>query len=32
MKVKVYGNAAGVTGRPQYRGKDISGQYRFTDS
>jgi len=36
LKVRVFGNAAVVTGRDtlkgaQYKGKDISGQYRFTD-
>jgi len=36
MKVRVFGNAAVVTGRTtikggKYKGKDISGQYRFTD-
>ncbi len=35
-KVRVYGNAAVVTGRltmkAQYKGKDISGQYRWTDT
>jgi ketosteroid isomerase-like protein len=36
MKVRVFGNTAVVTGRDtlkgaQYKGKDISGQYRFTD-
>jgi ketosteroid isomerase-like protein len=36
MKVRIYGNAAVVTGRTttvneQYKGKDISGQYRWTD-
>jgi ketosteroid isomerase-like protein len=34
MKVRVYGDAAVVTGRTavkkQYKGKDISGQYRWT--
>lgn len=36
MKVRVYGDAAVVTGRwtikEQYKGKDVSGQYRFTDT
>jgi ketosteroid isomerase-like protein len=36
MKVRVYGEAAVVLGRntvkEQYKGKDISGQYRFTDT
>jgi len=36
MKVRVYGDAAVVLGRntakEQYKGKDISGQYRFTDT
>jgi ketosteroid isomerase-like protein len=36
FKVRVYGNAAVVTGRltmkAQYKGKDISGQYRWTDT
>ena len=37
MKVRVFGNAAVVTGRTtikggKYKGKDISGQYRFTDT
>jgi len=36
IKVRVYGNAAVVTGRltmkAQYKGKDISGQYRWTDT
>jgi len=36
MKVRIYGDAAVVTGRTttvneQYKGKDISGQYRWTD-
>jgi ketosteroid isomerase-like protein len=36
LKVRVFGNAAVVTGRDtlkgaQYKGKDLSGQYRFTD-
>jgi len=35
MKVHVYGNAAVVTGhntlKATFKGKDISGQYRFTD-
>ncbi len=35
MKVRVFGDTAVVTGRittkGQYKGKDISGQYRFTD-
>jgi ketosteroid isomerase-like protein len=36
MKVRIYGDAAVVTGRlttvnEQYKGKDISGQYRWTD-
>lgn len=36
MKVRVYGDAAVVVGRntvkEQYKGKDFSGQYRFTDT
>jgi ketosteroid isomerase-like protein len=36
MKVRVYGDAAVVLGRntvkAQYKGKDVSGQYRFTDT
>ncbi len=36
MKVRVYGDAAVVLGRntvkEQYKGKDMSGQYRFTDT
>ena len=36
MKVRVYGDAAVVLGRntvkEQYKGKDISGQSRFTDT
>lgn len=36
MKVRVYGDAAVVLGRntvkEQYKGKDTSGQYRFTDT
>ncbi|MGD0920661.1 MAG: nuclear transport factor 2 family protein [Terriglobia bacterium] len=36
MKVRVYGDAAVVLGRntvkAQYKGKDLSGQYRFTDT
>jgi ketosteroid isomerase-like protein len=35
IKVRVYGDTAVVTGRTtvkeQYKGKDISGQYRWTD-
>ena len=35
-KVRVYGNAAVVTGRltmkAQYKGKDVSGQYRWTNT
>ena len=36
LKVRVFGNTAVVTGRntlkgAQYKGKDMSGQYRFTD-
>jgi len=36
MKVRIYGDAVVVTGRTttvneQYKGKDISGQYRWTD-
>jgi len=36
MKVRIYGDAAVVTGRTttvneQYKGKDLSGQYRWTD-
>jgi ketosteroid isomerase-like protein len=36
MKVRIYGDAAVVTGRTttvneQYKGKDISGQYRWTE-
>ncbi len=35
-KVRVYGDAAVVLGRwtikEQYKGKDVSGQYRFTDN
>ncbi len=35
MKVRIYGDTAVVTGRVttkgQYKGKDISGQFRFTD-
>lgn len=36
MKVRIYGDAAVVTGRTttvneQYKGKDISGQYQWTD-
>jgi ketosteroid isomerase-like protein len=35
MNVRVYGNAAVVTGRRtlkgKYKGKDLSSQYRFTD-
>jgi len=36
LKVRVFGNAAVVTGRTtlkgaQYKGKDMSGQFRFTD-
>ena len=35
-KVRVYGDAAVVLGRwtvkEQYKGKDVSGQYRFTDT
>ena len=35
-KVRVYGDAAVVlgrlTGKEQYKGKDVSGQYRFTDT
>ena len=36
IKVRVYGDMAVVTGRStnkgQYKGKDISGQYRWTDT
>jgi len=37
MKVRIYGDAAVVTGRTttvneQYQGKDLSGQYRWTDT
>jgi len=36
MKVRVYGDAAVVLGRntvkEQYKGKDLSGPYRFTDT
>jgi ketosteroid isomerase-like protein len=37
MKVRIYGDMAVVTGRTttvneQYKGKDISGQYRWTDT
>jgi ketosteroid isomerase-like protein len=36
MKVRVYGDAAVVlgrwTGKEQYKGKDVSGQYRFIDT
>ena len=36
MKVRVYGNAAVVTGRytvkEQFKGTDLSGPYRFTDT
>jgi len=36
MKVRVYGDAAVALGRgtvkEQYKGKDISGQYRYTDT
>lgn len=36
MKVRVYGDAAVVTGRSTvketYKGKDFSGQYRWTDT
>jgi len=36
MKVRVYGNAAVVTGHSTYKetvkGKDISGEYRWTDT
>jgi len=36
MKVRVYGDAAVVTGRDTiketYKGKDTSDQYRFTDT
>ena len=36
-KVRVYGDAAVVTGRTttvneEYKGKDVSGQYRYTDT
>ena len=35
-KVRVYGDAAVVlgrlTGKEQYKGEDVSGQYRFTDT
>ena len=35
-KVRVYGDAAVVlgrlTGKEQYKGKDLSGQYRYTDT
>jgi len=36
IKVRIYGDTAVVTGRTtnkgQYKGKDISGQYRWTDT
>jgi ketosteroid isomerase-like protein len=37
MKVRIYGDTAVVTGRTttvneQYQGKDLSGQYRWTDT
>jgi len=36
LKVRVYGHVAVVTGRntikAQFKGKDISGQYRYTDT
>lgn len=36
LKVRVYGDAAVVTGRSTvkevYQGRDVSGQYRFTDT